>query len=394
MGARSFETDRDLVAEYVKDGRDILAITDSSETYSSGISTVMSALRREVLRLTGGRVEVRYVTPLDVPNLRGPGLIDVLGFLSFSRFRRMVASINPCAIHLMTERYLGHQARRHLLRMGLPFTTSYLTGLPQYFAVLTERTLARPGGRSLAARLGPLAGRAAEQGVAGILRRFHSASSGVLVPAPTLLRQLTEAGYPPGLLRGWSHGVDCDTFHPRAADPRTYAGLQRPISLFVGRVEAEKNIEDFLEMDIPGTKVVAGKGRDREALQRRYPRVVFLGELGRDALPRVFASADRFVFPSLIDTFGLVQLEALASGLPVVAYDVQGPRDVVTSDAVGRLARHVPGDARGNLRRLEEAWAAAGAIERHAVRAFAEGHTWEESALQFLTFLRRLPKSR
>jgi glycosyltransferase involved in cell wall biosynthesis len=187
--------------------------------------------------------------------------------------------------------------------------------------------------------------------------------------------------------------VDPELFNPSKADPKIYEGLPRPISLFVGRVSVEKNIEDFLKMQIPGTKVVGGAGPELEMLKKKYPEVVFLGRKNYEDLPKYYASADLFVFPALSDTFGLVQLEANAAGLPVVAYKVQGPVDVITSPKAGVLADYKKGSNQENVRNLEEAWDQARKISRKDARSFAEDHTWEQSTLEFMWFLSRLPKT-
>ena len=167
----------------------------------------------------------------------------------------------------------------------------------------------------------------------------------------------------------WPRGVDTALFHPRDVD----LGLPRPVFLCVGRVAVEKNLEAFLDLDLPGTKLIVGDGPARAALERKYPRAVFLGARQGEELAEVYAAADVFVFPSRTDTFGLVLLEALASGLPVAAFPVTGPRDVIGAAPVGVLNED-----------LRVACLAALQISPQACVAFAASHTWEASARAFV----------
>lgn len=167
---------------------------------------------------------------------------------------------------------------------------------------------------------------------ATLFRYFHKPSSGVMVPTQGVLRMLERRGF--RNLRGWTHGVDTQLFEFQDA-PRVYppvGTLVRPVSLFVGRLSYEKNIEAFLKLDIPGTKVVCGVGPLEVALRERYPHVRWMGVMPRSELAKVYAAADVFVFPSRSETFGLVMLEAMAAGTPVAAYPVDGPLEVLGSE--------------------------------------------------------------
>jgi 1,2-diacylglycerol 3-alpha-glucosyltransferase/glucuronosyltransferase len=199
------------------------------------------------------------------------------------------------------------------------------------------------------------------------LRAFHRGSRAVMVATPALASELDARGFRNIVL--WPRGVDTRLFHPRAVD----LGVSRPVFLCVGRVAVEKNLEAFLELDLPGTKVIVGDGPARAALIRKYPQAVFLGAQQGEELARTYASADVFVFPSKTDTFGLVFLEALASGVPVAAFPVTGPRDVLGSAPVGAW----DGD-------LREACLAALRIPRAECARFAAGHSWEVSARAFI----------
>ncbi len=164
------------------------------------------------------------------------------------------------------------------------------------------------------------------------LRHFHGPASRTLVPTETMRRELAAWGF--RNLALWARGVDATLFRPRERGP---AAWPRPLMLSVGRIAVEKNLEAFLSLDLPGTKVVVGDGPQRAALEQRYPAAVFLGARTGEALAEIYAQADVFVFPSLTDTFGNVMQEALASGVPVAAFPVAGPLDVVTDPAVGAL---------------------------------------------------------
>jgi glycosyltransferase involved in cell wall biosynthesis len=201
------------------------------------------------------------------------------------------------------------------------------------------------------------------------MRRFHAPSKGVMVATDMVRRELAARGF--GNLKRWSRGVDASLYDPSLRGD--FAGLPRPIFLTVGRIAVEKNFSAFLALDLPGSKVVIGEGPKLEELKRRHPEAHFLGKHeGRD-LARLYASADVFVFPSRTDTFGLVLLEAMASGLPVAAYPVPGPLDVIGTSGAGVLDED-----------LGRAALAALAIPREHSRAHALRYTWSNSADQFV----------
>ncbi|WP_038967699.1 glycosyltransferase, partial [Bradyrhizobium diazoefficiens] len=206
-----------------------------------------------------------------------------------------------------------------------------------------------------------------------VLRRFHNGGDGIMVGSPTLEQALKAHGF--RNLMPWSRGVDAVLFRPRSVQPLAFPA---PVFLYVGRIAIEKNLEAFLALDLPGSKVVVGDGPLRASLQARFPQVHFLGTRTGRALADVYASADVFVFPSLTDTFGLVILEALACGLPVAAFPVMGPLDVIGESGCGCL------DA--DLRR---AALAALQVPREKCRAYALTFTWQESVRQFLDNVKR-----
>lgn len=251
------------------------------------------------------------------------------------------------AIHIPTEGPIGWAARRWCLRTNTPFTTCFHTRFPEY----------------VAARL-PFVCPSVSY---ALLRRFHNASNGTLVATPSMASDLGTRGF--NKIRPWTRGVDLTRYAPR--DVRNFG--TETVMLYVGRVAIEKNIEAFLELDTPGRKVVVGDGPALKALTARYPQVLFTGKLESDALADAYASADVFVFPSRTDTFGIVMLEAIASGVPVAAYPVTGPIDVVRNGVSGALNDD-----------LSVAITQALTLDRETVRRAAQEWSWTTCATQFL----------
>jgi glycosyltransferase involved in cell wall biosynthesis len=264
------------------------------------------------------------------------------------KLERLIAEFAPDAIHIATEGPLGWAGRGICRRKGLAFTTSYHTCFPEYLA---ERW---PVPKSLSY---------------AVLRNFHSASAAVMVATPTISRLLADRGF--ANIKRWTRGVDTELFRPR---PKDFLDAPRPISIYVGRVAVEKNIEAFLSADIPGTKYVVGGGPQLAALMKRYPAARFVGPRDGDELASYFAAADVFVFPSRTDTFGLVMLEALASGVPVAAFPVPGPLDVIGGSDIGVLDEDL---GRAVSRALK--------IDPARCRDFALAHSWQAAAHQFLS---------
>ena len=262
-----------------------------------------------------------------------------------------IAAARADAIHIATEGTIGHLVRRHCVAAGRPFTSSFHTRLPDYLSVRM-----------------PWPERWTERGAWAWLRRFHAPSAGVFAATPALARELRERSFRNVMLSPL--GVDTALFRPR---PSAGLGLPRPVFLSVGRLAVEKNLEAFLSLDLPGTKVVVGDGPARTALAARFPDAVFLGMRNGEELAAIYAAADAFVFPSRTDTFGLVMLEALASGVPVAAYPVTSPRDVVGDTPVGAL------DAD-----LRAACLRALTLSRTACRDFALAMSWDAAARRFL----------
>jgi glycosyltransferase involved in cell wall biosynthesis len=272
-------------------------------------------------------------------------------------------AFEPEAIHIATEGPIGLAARRICVEWKLPFTTSYHTRFPEYVSARLPLPLA--------------AGYA-------YMKWFHKPSGRLMVATPTMRDELAQHGF--RNISAWSRGVDTEAFHPRRPDePDIFEGMERPIFLSVGRVAVEKNIEAFLGLNLPGTKVVVGDGPQRDELAAKYPKVVFTGAKFGDELAAHFACADVFVFPSLTDTFGLVILEAMASGTPVAAYPAPGPIDILPNSGAGVLAATA-------TEGLKEACLEALKLDRAAVRRFAEGFSWRACAEDFVRNLQPYPE--
>jgi glycosyltransferase involved in cell wall biosynthesis len=323
----------------------VLIATDAWHPQVNGVVRTLTSVA-DAARRQGATIE--FLTAEGYPTVPLPTYPSIRCALPGPwAIARQIEEARPDAIHIATEGTIGHLARRFCLQRGLPFTTSFHTRLPDY----------------VAARL-PVP----RQWIWNWLRRFHDRAERVMAATPALVAELTRRGFRNVVL--WSRGVDKDLFRPRAdAD----LGLKRPVFLFVGRLAVEKNVEAFLRLRLPGTKLLAGDGPLRAELARKYPDAVFLGERHGEDLARVYAGSDVFVFPSRTDTFGLVMLEALASGLPVAALPVRGPRDVIGNAPVGVL------DAD-----LERACLGALTLSRAACREFAVAMSWDATARRFL----------
>ncbi len=328
----------------------ILIVTDAWHPQVNGVVRTLERVSEE-LRLLGHTILL--LTPDLFRSIPMPGYPEIrLALTRPGAVAERIAAFDPDHLHIATEGPLGQAARRAALRRGWSFTTSYHTKFPEY---LRARV---PVPESLSYYL---------------LRRFHNAGRGTLVATQSLADDLERRGF--DKVRPWTRGVDSKLFRPRKTKVLDYPG---PIFLYVGRVAVEKNIEAFLGLDLPGTKVVVGDGPARAALEKQYPQAVFLGKQEGEPLARTYASADVFVFPSLTDTFGIVILEALASGLPVAAYPVTGPLDVLSGTKAGALDRDLGAAA---MRALK--------LTRKAARDLALKHSWEACAEIFLHEMER-----
>jgi glycosyltransferase involved in cell wall biosynthesis len=333
----------------------VLIATDAWHPQVNGVVRTLTSLARTAKRLG---VDIEFLSPdgfRTFPLPTYPGLR--LALPPRSRIAERIAEINPDAIHIATEGPIGHAVRACCVKRGLPFTTSYTTRFPEYISARA-----------------PIP----ESWIYAALRRFHNSASVTMVATPSLMAVLRLRGF---LKLGmWTRGVDTELFRP---DRAIELPFPRPIFACVGRVAVEKNLEAFLSLDLPGTKMVIGTGPCEAELKRKFPDAKFMGQIENGMLAAHVAAADVFVFPSRTDTFGVVQLEALASGLPIAAFPVTGPKDVVADNPIGALNED-----------LRVACLAALDISRDACRAFALNYSWENSARQFIGHLQKLAEGR
>jgi len=322
----------------------VLIATDAWHPQVNGVVRTLTSLAHSARQMGIATV---FLTPegfssLPVPTY--PGLR--MAVPNRREIARRIEQAEPDAIHVTTEGPVGYMVRAYCLEHGLPFTTSFTTRFPEY----------------ISARV-PLP----EAWSYALLRRFHAAAKVTMVASPSLMAELAQRGFKN--LGMWTRGVDTELFDPRHAVDLC---LPRPIFLTVGRVAVEKNLEAFLSLDLPGTKVVIGEGPHEAELRRRFPEAKFLGLQQGRALAAHVGAADVFVFPSRTDTFGIVQLEALACGVPIAAFPVTGPRDVVGNNPVGVLHEDLRVACLGALN-----------VSRKACRNFALTRSCEKSAREF-----------
>ncbi len=331
----------------------ILIVTDA---WSPQINGVVNTLQRTVRELGEMGHDVKVIEPNLFTTFPCPTYPEIrLAWSPRRLIDQTLRDFEPDAVHIATEGPLGWTARAICWDWKVPFTTSYHTQFPEYISARFPVPL--------------------WSGYA-VIRSFHKHSGRVMVTTPTMRERLERRGFKN--LSLWSRGVDVERFRPDL--PPIYKDLPRPIFLNVGRVAVEKNIEAFLKLDLPGSKVVVGGGPQLEELRKKYPDILFTGPKMGDELARHFSDADVFVFPSLTDTFGLVILEAMASGLPVAAFPAPGPIDIIPGSDAGVVSED-----------LREAALQCLKIKPEAARAFALTRTWRKSAEEFFHNLTPLP---
>jgi len=329
-----------------------MRILIATDAWAPQVNGVVRTLETTAVHLGRLGHEVRFLTPEGFRTIPMPTYPEIkLALFARRAVGRMIADFRPDRIHIATEGPLGLATRRCCLRSGIPFTTSFHTRFPEYIHARFGIPLSWP--------------------YAG-LRWFHRPASGVMVATGTLKDELASRGFQN--LKLWTRGVDLERYRPR---DKSWLDLPRPVFLYVGRVAIEKSVEDFLRLDLPGAKLVVGDGPQLAELKARYPNARFTGPKFGEELARLYSAADVFVFPSRTDTFGLVVLEALASGLPVAAYPVQGPSDIIgDNNAVGTLHENLLEAARRAL-----------TLDPTACRAFAQTYSWEACTRQFIANL-------
>jgi len=323
----------------------ILIVSDAWYPQVNGVVRALDTTARYA-RAAGHEVEV--IGPDRFRTVAMPTYAEIkLAVRPAGRLEALVEAFAPEAIHVATEGPLGWAARALCRKRGLSFTSSFHTQFPEYVWLRTRMPLSWSY---------------------ALIRRFHNAAECTMVTTETLRRRLGAYGIERTVI--WPRGVDTDLFRPYDRD---FLDLPRPVMAYVGRVAVEKNLDAFLSIDRPGTKLIVGDGPSRRELERRYPDAVFVGAKSGEELARHYAAADVFAFPSRTDTYGLVLLEALACGVPVAAYPVQGPQDVVGGTDVACLDEDLGTAIDGAL-----------GLSRERCRDFALGHSWEAATGRFL----------
>jgi glycosyltransferase involved in cell wall biosynthesis len=332
----------------------VLIATDAWHPQVNGAVRTLTSLARSAESLG---VNIEFLSPDGFPTLPVPTYSELrLALPGRSQIARRIDQSRPDAIHIATEGPIGHRTRAYCVKRAWQFTTSYTTRFPEYIAA----RLPIPQGLIYAA-----------------LRRFHAAATVTMVATRSLMAELKQRGF--ANLGMWTRGVDTELFRP---DRAIKLEFPRPIFVYVGRVAVEKNLDAFLSLDLPGTKLVIGTGPQEAELRHRFPDAKFLGLIENEKLAAHLAASDLFVFPSRTDTFGVVQLEALASGVPIAAFPVTGPKDLIGNNPIGVLSDD-----------LRAACLAALHVSRDACRAFALNCSWDISARQFIGHLQNVAAS-
>jgi glycosyltransferase involved in cell wall biosynthesis len=326
----------------------LLVITDAWHPQVNGVVRTFERVSEQLEALGH---DVTFLAPGQFSTLPCPTYPEIrLALASPGMVSKAIKQSGADAIHIATEGPLGIMGRRYCVRNKLDFTTSYHTKFPEY----------------IAARL-PVS----ERWIYRHLKKFHNSGKACMVATESLRQDLDAKGFEN--LCMWTRGVDMSLFSPTRRKELPYA---KPIHLYVGRVAVEKNIEAFLEINLPGTKLVIGDGPQLDSLQKRYSDAVFLGKKTGEELADYYASSDVFVFPSKTDTFGIVLLEALASGLPVAAYPVTGPKDVLEGCEAAVLSDDLKS---GTIEALQK--------PKDKALEWASRYTWKKSAEMFLNNL-------
>jgi hypothetical protein len=327
-----------------------------TEAWDPQINGVVRTLKMTTRKLTELGHEVQMLTPDQFFNIPCPTYPEIqLTITPTYKVRKKIDEFRPDVLHIATEGPLGWAARKVAIQRGWPFSTGFHSRFPEYIHMRVKVPL---------------------EWSYNALRNFHNAGVSTMVPTMAMLETLREQGFTKVV--HWSRGVNSELFNPHGE--RIERG-NVPIFLHVGRIAVEKSIEDFLEMDLPGEKWIAGEGPSRKELQKKYPQVRWFGWLSGEDLARLYRSADVFVFPSRTDTFGLVMIEAMACGTPVAAYPVTGPIDVVGNSEGGVLRED-----------LRDASLLALQLDRRKVAEYGARFSWDAATSQFVNALRTIER--
>lgn len=332
-------------------------VTDAWSPQVNGVVRTWQHVTQEMAKLGH---EPHVIHPGEFKTIGAPRYPEIrLALLPGKKLRRKLDALNPDAIHIATEGPLGMAARKWCTQNNIAYTTSYHTQFPHYL----RQYFGIP--KSLSYKF---------------IRYFHGKAKHTLVPTQQVGKELEQNGLKNIVV--WSRGVDTDLFKPGYETPKALQGLDKPIFIYAGRIAIEKNIEAFLELDLPGVKVVIGDGPPRESLEKKYPDAIFVGYKFGEELAAHYAAGDVFVFPSKTDTFGVVMLEANASGLPIAAYPVTGPIDVVQQGQTGYVYTD-----------LREAALEALELDSEPCIAFAARNSWARCAQIVIDHLAMRPNS-
>jgi glycosyltransferase involved in cell wall biosynthesis len=343
-----------------------MRIAIATDAWLPQINGVVRTLEQTIGILKQRGHEICVISPDQFSTVPCPGYGEIrLAVAPRFGLRRQLGDFKPDLVHISTEGPIGWSARGWCLSHDVPFTTAFHTRFPDYASLRTG--------------LSP-------EVFWPAMRRFHAPSRAVLAATPRLIDELMQRGIPQSWL--WTRGIDTDLFRPNLKPHPDLAMLPRPILLSVGRVAVEKNLEAFLGATVPGSKVIVGDGPDLAMLKARFPDATFTGALVGETLASAYAAADVFVFPSLTDTFGLVIIEALACGVPVAGYPVQGPLDII-----GQSGRGPHDDLKSQIGALDEslprAITRALGLSATAAAAYGGSYSWENATDQFTTALTR-----
>lgn len=336
----------------------ILIISDAWHPQLNGVVRTYEYLKEE-LEKSGH--EVKVIGPANFPlQFSMPGYAEIkLVVGAYGQLKTMIEDWHPDHIHVATEGPLGIAARKYCMRRQLPYTTSYHTQFPDYVAKRVAHYV-------------PFLYKLSHTAAKNFMRWFHRPASAMLIATQTLEDELKGWNFQTPMYR-FSRGVNLDLFYP--GEKTLFQDLKHPVALYVGRVAIEKGLEDFLDMEWHGSKVIVGDGPSLPSLMKKYPDALFLGKKTGKDLAECYRSADLFAFPSRTDTFGIVLVEALASGLPVAGYDVMGPRDIITENFLGALHSSDLSLAAHNALKN-------GTPEQRAHHV-KTNYTWENAARQF-----------
>lgn len=336
----------------------ILIISDAWHPQVNGVVRTYEHLCEQFVKMGH---DVKVIGPEDFSfRMPMPGYPEIeLAIAPYHKLAKMIERYHPDRVHISVEGPLGWAGRKYCKKHGIPFSTSYHTQFPQYFSKRAAKHL-------------PFLKRPARRAGQWFVQTFHSAAKAMMVATETLEKDLRVLGFKNKTHR-LTRGVNLEIFHP--GEKTLFQDLKGPVALYVGRVAIEKNMEAFLEMEWHGSKVVVGDGPSRKALEKKYPDAVFVGKKVGHELAEHYRSADVFVFPSKTDTFGIVLIEALACGLPVAAYPVIGPLDIITEPQLGVLDEDLATASRKALECGDP---------QYRFHYMKEHYTWEKAAEQFL----------